>query len=87
MLTVRAAVLTYVALLALLALTVGSTLFNLGAANTIINLAVAVAKAALIGLAFMHLRRSGVLVSLTITAVLLWLALLFSLPLLDFVSR
>jgi cytochrome c oxidase subunit 4 len=85
--TVREATLTYVALMMLLAITVGSSFFSLGAGNGFINFGVALAKAGLIGLVFMHLRQSGLLVSLTVGTVLFWLLILFGMALIDFVSR
>ncbi|MBN9305547.1 MAG: hypothetical protein BGO82_03550 [Devosia sp. 67-54] len=85
--TIRAALLTYVGLLLLLALTVASTFVPLGAGNSLINLAVAVAKAALIGMVFMHLRRSGLLVSLTVAVLLFWICLMYGLTLNDYFTR
>jgi cytochrome c oxidase subunit 4 len=85
--TVREASLTYIALMVLLAITVGSSFFSLGPGNGLINFGVALAKAMLIGLVFMHLRRSGLLISLTVAAALFWLAILFGMALIDFVSR
>lgn len=85
--TVREATLTYVALIVLLAITVGSSFLSLGAGNGLVNFGVALAKACLIGLIFMHLRQSGLLVSLTVGAVLFWLMILFGMALIDFVTR
>lgn len=85
--TVRLATMVYLGLLGLLTLTVASTLVPLGLGNTLINFAVAVAKAALIALFFMHLRRSGLLVTLTIAVIGFWLILLYGLTLVDFLSR
>jgi cytochrome c oxidase subunit 4 len=85
--TVREATFTYVALMVLLAITVASSFFSLGIGNGLVNFGVALAKACLIGLIFMHLRRSGLLISLTVGAVLFWLAILFGMALIDFASR
>lgn len=85
--TARLAVVTYVGLMALLALTVGSSFIPLGPANTVLNLAIAIAKAALIGFIFMHLRRSSVLVSLSVVTLVFWLAILFSLTFVDLLTR
>jgi len=84
--TIREASLTYIALMVLLAITVGSTFLSLGPGSGLINFGVALAKATLIGLIFMHLRRSGLLISLTVAAILFWLTILFGLALIDFVS-
>ena len=85
--SIRAALFTYAGLMALLALTVGSTFVPLGIGNALVNLAVAAAKAALIGLVFMHLRRSSMLVSLTVAVLAIWLCFLFGLTLNDYMSR
>ncbi|HVY43880.1 MAG TPA: cytochrome C oxidase subunit IV family protein [Hyphomicrobiaceae bacterium] len=85
--TIRAAVLTYLGLLALLAITVASTFVPLGPGNSLVNLVVAVAKAALIGALFMHLRRSGMLVSLTVVMLLFWIGLMYGLTLNDYMTR
>lgn len=69
----------YLGLLLLLALTVGSSLIDLDGFNTPINLAIAAAKAAIIGLVFMHLVRAGALVRLAVAAVGVWLVILFGL--------
>jgi cytochrome c oxidase subunit 4 len=85
--TLRNAIATYLALLALLAITVGSSFLPLGAGNSMINLAVAAAKAALIGLVFMHLRRSGPLILLCAAALLFWLCVMYGLTLNDYATR
>ena len=85
--TIRAAILTYVGLMALLAITVASTFVPLGAGNSLVNLAVAVAKAALIGAVFMHLRRSGMLVSLAVVVLLFWIAMMYGMTLNDYLTR
>jgi caa(3)-type oxidase subunit IV len=53
---VRTYVLVWVALMILLTLTLGSAYIPLGSLNTVINLGIAVAKALLVMLFFMHLR-------------------------------
>ena len=85
--TIRAAIMTYVGLMALLAITVASTFVPLGAGNSLVNLAVAVAKAALIGGVFMHLRRSGMLVSLAVVVLLFWIAMMYGMTLNDYLTR
>ena len=85
--TLRAATFTYLALLALLAITVGSTFVPLGAGNSLVNLAAAAAKAALIGAVFMHLRRSGPLVVLCVVVLIFWLCLMYGLTINDYVTR
>ena len=87
MMTLRAAIGTYLALLALLAITVGSTFAPLGAGNSLINLGVATAKAALIAAVFMHLRRSGTLVVSCTVVLILWICLMYGLTLSDYATR
>jgi cytochrome c oxidase subunit 4 len=69
----------YLGLLALLALTVGSSLVNLGGFNVALNLAIAAAKAILIATLFMRL--TGTLPRLAVAASGLWLVILFGLTL------
>jgi cytochrome c oxidase subunit 4 len=59
----------------------------LGAGNSLVNLAIAAAKAALIAAAFMHLRRSGVLVSLCVVVLLFWIGMMYGLTFNDYVTR
>ena len=69
----------YLGLLALLALTVASSTLDLSGFNVALNLVIAVAKAIVIAVIFMHL--SGTLPKLAVAAAGLWLALLFGLTL------
>ena len=85
--TVHGAILSYIGLMVLLTITVLSTFIPLGVGNSLIIQGVAVAKAALIGAVFMHLRRSGILVSLTVVVLLLWIALMYGLTLNDYMTR
>lgn len=77
----------WLALCALLAITVGSAYVPLGAANGIINLGIAIAKAALVALFFMNLVRSSALVRLASAAGIFWLSFLFILTAADYLSR
>ncbi|MER8477476.1 cytochrome C oxidase subunit IV family protein [Mesorhizobium sp. M1163] len=77
----RKLTLAYGGLLALLALTVGSSFLALGAFNSALNLTIAVAKAAVIAILFMHLASAGVLPRLAVAAAGLWLMILFGLTL------
>jgi cytochrome c oxidase subunit 4 len=69
----------YLGLLVLLALTVGSSLFDLGGFNVALNMAIAAAKAGLIAMLFMHL--TATLPRLAVAAAGLWLIILFGLTL------
>ncbi len=77
----------YLALMLLLALTVGAAYLNLGSANILVALAIAVVKVVLIALYFMHLKGSNRLAWVFSAMGVAWLALLIGLTTLDFVSR
>jgi cytochrome c oxidase subunit 4 len=83
----RPLVLTWLALLALLALSAGSAWIPLGWINTGIGLAVATVKALLVALVFMRLRAGHPLLRLTALAGLATLALLFTLSGADYATR
>ena len=74
-------VLALLCLLVLLAATVMLSFIELGAFNTVLNLAIAAAKAVIIAMVFMHLAGPGLLPRLAATAVLLWLGILYGLTL------
>lgn len=85
--SVRAAFLTYAALLVLVGSTVESTFVPMGPGNSLVNLAIAAAKAALIGAVFMHLRSAPALVALCLIVLLVWLGLMYGLTLNDYLTR
>ena len=78
---------TFGALLGLLVLTVGANFVNLGPFNVVIAMAISIAKAALIMMFFMEVRYSHPIVWLFATASFLWLVLLLTITLGDYVSR
>ena len=78
---IRKLAFAYVGLLVLLALTVGSSFIDLGGFNSTVNLAIAAAKAVIIGIVFMHLAGAAVLPQLAVAAAGLWLLILFGLTL------
>jgi len=80
-------VLTWLALMALLALTLSSSYLSMGPWNSAANLAISCAKALLIAVFFMHLRQAGALLRLAACIGLLWLALLFGLSWTDLGTR
>jgi cytochrome c oxidase subunit 4 len=84
---VRIYVVTWLALLTLLALTTASSFIPLHAFNLVANLAIALAKALLVMLVFMRLRRSAPMIRIIAGAGVFWLALLAGLSLLDFAAR
>lgn len=75
------------ALLALLALSAGTALINLGTWNTVINLAIAVMKALLVISVFMHETEARNLTRLTSALGFIWLSMLIGLALFDFLTR
>jgi cytochrome c oxidase subunit IV len=78
---------TCVALLALLTLTWGIAYVDLGPFNLIVALAIAIAKAIVIALFFMHIKGSSRLLHLAAVAGVIWLLFLISLTLGDYITR
>lgn len=79
--------LVFITLIALTALTTGVAFMDLGPFNTVAALAIAVCKATLVVLFFMHLKYSLHLTRLVVVAALVWLAILLVLTLGDFFTR
>jgi cytochrome c oxidase subunit 4 len=85
--TTRTYVYTWVALLALLAVTCGSSFLPLGTANVAINIGVAAIKALLVGLVFMRLVAAEPMVRIAAAVGALMLGILAGLSLTDFALR
>ncbi len=83
----RGDVLTWIALLVLLAITCGSSFIRMGAFNVAVNFAVAALKALLVVLIFMHVRHERPVIWLVAAAGVIWLALLAGLSSTDFGAR
>jgi cytochrome c oxidase subunit IV len=77
----------YILLMVLLAATVGFGSLDLGRWNAAIALAIAVIKAMLVILFFMHIRHSSRLTWIFAGAAFLWLGLLLALTMTDYASR
>jgi cytochrome c oxidase subunit 4 len=77
----------FAVLLALLVLTIVAAEHDLGRLNTPIALGIAMAKAVLIALYFMHVRYNRPLIGLAAAAGILWLLLLLGLTLAEVLSR
>jgi cytochrome c oxidase subunit 4 len=77
----------FVTLMALTGLTVWAAFQHLGVWNTPVALTIAVTKALLVALIFMHLRYSPKLTAFVVIASVLWLAFLILITLSDYVSR
>jgi cytochrome c oxidase subunit 4 len=80
-------VVTWLALVALLAATFLVSRFNLQPFNTAIALAIAFAKMALIILFFMHVRYGRRLVWMFVCAGFIWLIILIELTMSDYLTR
>ena len=78
---------TCAALMLLLALTWLIGYIDLGMFNVIIALAIAIIKALLVALFFMHIKGSSRLLHLAVTVGVIWLLIMFSLTLTDYFTR
>ena len=77
----------FAALLTLTYATIAVSRIDLGRFNTIVALTIAVTKAVLVVLFFMHVRYSTRLTKLVVVAGFLWLALLIGFTMADIVTR
>lgn len=77
----------WLGLMLLLVATTATSFVPLGNANIVLNILIAVAKAALVILFFMHLRHSIALLRLFAIVSLITLGLLFALSGADFIAR
>ena len=77
----------FVALLVLTGLTTTIAFVDLGRLNVVVALTIAVVKASLVLLYFMHLRYSARLTPLMVAIALFWLAVMIVLTMSDIVSR
>jgi cytochrome c oxidase subunit 4 len=77
----------FAALMVLTAATVGVAFIDWGVLNTVIAIGIAVTKATLVILIFMHVRYSSQLTRLVISGGIFWLLLLISLTLSDYLTR
>jgi cytochrome c oxidase subunit 4 len=77
----------YVALMVLLGVTIGAAYFHLGNMTIVAAVGIAVVKACLIILYFMHIRFSGRTRWVFAVVGFLWLAILLTLGMTDYLSR
>ncbi len=77
----------FFALLVLTVVTVAVAYVDLGAFNDLVAMAVAVTKASLVILVFMHVKNSRLMTKITVVSSLLWLLILFALTLSDYWTR
>jgi cytochrome c oxidase subunit 4 len=88
MISIRSYLAVFVALLALTAMTTGVAFIDLGGiGNVAVALTIAVIKAALVALYFMHLRYSSRLTMVFAAAGIFWLGIMIALTLSDYLSR
>ena len=84
----RVYVMIFLALLVGTGLTVFAAFYDFpGPLNAVVALTIAVVKATLVVLFFMHVRYSGRLIWLVIGAALFWLAIMFSITFSDYWTR
>jgi cytochrome c oxidase subunit 4 len=77
----------FAALIVGTALTVAVAFVDLGALNNVLMLGIAITKATLVVLFFMHVRWSTRLTWVVAASGFVWLLILFSLTMMDYVSR
>jgi cytochrome c oxidase subunit 4 len=77
----------FATLMVLTAITVGVAFINLGAFNFTVALSIAIVKATLVILFFMHLKYSSRLTKLTVGTGFFFLLVLFTLTLTDYLTR
>jgi len=77
----------FLALMVGTAITVFVAFQDLGILNNLVMLAIAVTKATLVVMFFMHARHSSTLTKVTIVASVVWLLILFTFVLQDYLTR
>ena len=77
----------FLALMVFTGLTVGAAFINLGPFNAVVALTIAVIKALLVILFFMHVRYSSKMVMVLIIAGFFWMGIMFVLTMSDYISR
>ena len=85
--SIKTYALIFVTLLILTGTTFVVSGVDLGGLNAVVALVIAMAKALLVALFFMHLRYSRPLMLVVVAAGLLWLAIMITLTLGDFLTR
>ncbi|HEV7670425.1 MAG TPA: cytochrome C oxidase subunit IV family protein [Thermoanaerobaculia bacterium] len=85
--SIRPYILVFLALMVLTAATVLVAKLDLGIANDVVALVIAVTKATLVVLFFMHVKYSTRLTKLTVIGSVLWLSFLIGVTMMDYASR
>jgi cytochrome c oxidase subunit 4 len=84
---VRVYLAIFAALMVFTAITVAVAFFDLGALNNVVMIAIAVVKASLVALFFMHVRYSTRLIPIVVTGGVFFLLVLLGITMSDYVSR
>jgi cytochrome c oxidase subunit IV len=79
--------LIFAALLVGTAVTVQAAFIDLGPLNTLVALAIAVIKATLVVLFFMHVKYASTITKLVVVSSIVWLGFLFFITLSDYLTR
>lgn len=77
----------FAALMVFTGITVAAAFVDLGALNNVVMLGIAIAKATLVVLFFMHVKYGTRMIHLVAAGGFLWLLLLFGLTMQDYLSR
>lgn len=85
--SVKLYVMIFLALMVGTALTVMAAFVNMGALNNVVAMGIAIVKATLVVLFFMHVRYSSRLTSMIVATAVLFLGLIFGLTLMDYFTR
>lgn len=83
----RVYIAVFATLMVLTATTIAVAFVDLGIFNNLIMLTIALTKTLLVVLYFMHMRHSGKLIPVFAVGAIIWLAILLTLTLSDFVTR
>jgi len=75
------------ALMVLTVITVAVAFVDLGNLNVVVALAVAVLKATLVVLFFMHVKYSPTITKLVVVSSIVWLGILFGVTMMDYLTR
>ncbi|HEX9799478.1 MAG TPA: cytochrome C oxidase subunit IV family protein [Thermoanaerobaculia bacterium] len=84
---VRLYVAVFMSLMAFTTITVAVAYLDLGALNNVVMLGIAVTKATLVILYFMHVRYATRMIPVVLVAAVLWLLILFGFIMSDYVTR
>jgi cytochrome c oxidase subunit 4 len=84
---VRVYIGVFLALMVLTAVTVWAAGQDFGALNTVVALAIAVTKATLVVLFFMHVKYGSPLVKVAVVGAIVWLAFMLLITMSDYASR